>query len=98
VILAFLATASHSLLDLGGLTPILWPLYPYSVSIRGSLNGVIGGGVGLSPRFDVTKALPDFSRVTGFDYPLFTQDGLLLTIILLLPVLYNLLSKRGYSD
>ena len=88
-IMAFLVTTSHSILDLSGLTPILWPLYPYSISINGSLNGVMSEEIGLIPRLNVAQALPDFSRVSGFDYTLFTQDGLFLTLVLLLPVFYK---------
>lgn len=95
VILAFLVTASHPILDLGGLTPILWPIYPYSVSVRLALNGVLGEGMGLSPMVDIRQAPPDFSKVPSIDYPLFTQEGLLLTVVLLLPILYNLIQRRG---
>jgi membrane-bound metal-dependent hydrolase YbcI (DUF457 family) len=95
VTLVFLVTASHPILDLGGLTPILWPIYPYSISVRLALNGVLGEGLGLSPRVDIIQALPDFSKVTSIDYPLFTQEGLLLTVVLLLPILYNLAKRRG---
>jgi len=88
-------TASHPILDLGGLTPILWPIYPYSVSVRLALNGVLGEGMGLSPMVDIIQALPDFSKVTGIDCPLFTQEGLLLTVVLLVPILYDLIKRRG---
>lgn len=94
VILAFLVTASHPILDLGGLTPILWPIYPYSISVRLALNGVLGEGMGLSPMVEIIQALPDFSKVTSIDCPLFTQEGLLLTVVLLLPILYNLIKRR----
>jgi membrane-bound metal-dependent hydrolase YbcI (DUF457 family) len=97
VIIAFLVAASHSVLDLSGLTPILWPIYPYSISINGSLNGVMSKEIGLIPKLNVAQALPDFSRVTGFDYTIFTQDGLFLTLILLLPVAYNLAFTRAHS-
>ena len=30
------------------------------------------------------------SRMPRLDYPLFTEEGLLLTVVLLIPVLYNL--------
>jgi membrane-bound metal-dependent hydrolase YbcI (DUF457 family) len=47
VILAFLVVASHIVLDFSGLTPILWPIYPYDISVRFALNIVLGNGVGL---------------------------------------------------
>lgn len=95
VILAFLVVASHIILDLGGLTPILWPIYPYDLSFKFALNIVLGNGLGFSPSIQVTKALTDFSAATGFDYPLFTEEGLLLTVVLLIPILYNLAKRRS---
>jgi hypothetical protein len=91
VMLAFLVVASHLVLDLGGGTPVLWPLYPYDLSIQLSLNIVVGNGLGLSPHLQVTQTPVDFSRLPGLDYPLFTEEGLLLTIVLLIPILYNIL-------
>ena len=90
VVLGFLVVASHLILDLGGLTPILWPIYPFDVAAKFSLNIVVGNGLGLSPSLNLTQAPTDFSRMPSLDYPLFTEEGLLLTIVLLLPVLYNL--------
>jgi membrane-bound metal-dependent hydrolase YbcI (DUF457 family) len=93
VILAFLVVASHLFLDLGGLTPILWPLIPYDFSVKFSLNVVLGNGLGLSPSLQVTQAPTDFSRLPGIDYPLFTEEGLFLTVVLLIPILYNLANR-----
>jgi membrane-bound metal-dependent hydrolase YbcI (DUF457 family) len=95
VMLAFLVVASHIILDLGGPTPILWPIYPYDLSFKFALNIVLGNGVGLSPSFQVTRTLTDFSALAGGDYPLFTEEGLLLTVVLLIPILYNLARRRG---
>jgi len=93
-ILAFLVTASHPILDLGGMTPILWPIIQHSISLQLSLNGVVQEGLTFRPRININQAPTDFTRVTGIDYPLFTQDGLLTTLILLLPLTYNLIKKR----
>jgi membrane-bound metal-dependent hydrolase YbcI (DUF457 family) len=90
VVLGFLVVASHLILDLGGLTPILWPIYPFDVAAKFSLNIVVGNGIGLSPNLNLTQAPTEFSRMPGLDYPLFTEEGLLLTAVLLIPVLYNL--------
>ena len=90
VALAFLVVASHIVLDLGSLTPILWPIYPYDVSLKIAINLVLGNGVGLTPSFKLTETPTEFIKVTGIDYPLFTEEGLLLTVVLLIPVLYNL--------
>ena len=95
VVLAFLVVASHIVLDLNGLTPILWPIIPYDVSIRFALNIVLDSGVGLTPSFKVATAPPDFSVVAKIDYPLFTEQGLLLTAVLMIPVLYNLIRRKA---
>jgi membrane-bound metal-dependent hydrolase YbcI (DUF457 family) len=96
VLLGFLVVASHIFLDLGALTPIFWPIYPYNISISFSLNIVLGNGLGLSPILHVTQVPTDFSRVPGFDYPLFTEEGMLITAVLLLPTFYKL-AKRAYE-
>jgi membrane-bound metal-dependent hydrolase YbcI (DUF457 family) len=90
VVFAFLVVASHIMLDLYSLTPILWPIYPFDISVKFALNIVLGNGVGLSPSFQMATTPTDFSRVAGLDYPLFTEEGLLLTAILLAPILYKL--------
>jgi membrane-bound metal-dependent hydrolase YbcI (DUF457 family) len=90
VILGFLVVASHLVLDLGSLTPILWPVYPFDIALKFSLNIVLGNGLGLSPSLNVTQAPTTFGRVPGLDYPLFTEQGVLLTAVLMVPVLYNL--------
>jgi membrane-bound metal-dependent hydrolase YbcI (DUF457 family) len=94
-ILAFLVSASHPILDLGGLTPILWPIIQNSLSLHMSLNGVMQEGFSFRPRINIKQVPTDFSRFTGFDYPLFTQDGLLTATILLLPIIYNQINKRS---
>jgi len=93
VVLGFLVVASHLILDLGGLTPILWPIYPFDVAAKFSLNIVVGNGFGLSPSLSLTQVPTDFSRMPGLDYPLFTEEGLLLAVVLLMPVLYNLVKS-----
>jgi hypothetical protein len=42
----------------------------------------------------MATAPPDFSVVTKIDYPLFTEEGLLLTAVLLIPMLYNLTGRK----
>jgi hypothetical protein len=97
VILAFLAVVSHLVLDLGGGTPVLWPLYPYDLSFKFSLNIMVGNGLGLSPHLQVTQTPVDFSRLPGLDYPLFTEEGLLLTLVLLIPIFYNILKRNQWG-
>ena len=92
--LAFLVTASHPIMDLASLTPILWPILEYSVSLKLSLNGVVEEGLTFKPRININQSPTIFTRATGFDYTLFTQDGLLMAFILLLPIIYNQIKKR----
>lgn len=73
---AFYAVITHLVLDLGGSTPLLWPLISEPASLR----------VAVYP--------PSFLNVR---YPLFTQDGILISAVLLAPVCYNLLQKRQTS-
>jgi hypothetical protein len=94
ILLAFLVTASHPILDLGSLTPILWPIYPNSITIKLALNGVVNEGIGLRPQLSINQAPTSFTRVTGIDYPLFTGDGILTTLILLAPIIYKQIKHK----
>jgi len=93
-ILAFLVSISHPIMDLASMTPILWPIYQNSVSLKLSLNGVIQDGLTFKPRLNINQSPTDFTLLSGVDYPLFTQDGLLIAFILLLPIFYNQVKKR----
>ncbi|TFH13750.1 hypothetical protein E4H04_11435 [Candidatus Bathyarchaeota archaeon] len=75
------------ILDLESLTPIFWPLLPYSISLKLSLNGVIQEGLGLRPIISMSSQPTIFTKASGFDYPLFTQEGLLISLILLAPII-----------
>ena len=94
LILAFLVLASHPILDLESLTPIFWPLLPYSISLKLSLNGVMQEGLSLRPSISMNSQPTIFTKASGFDYPLFTQEGLLISLILLAPIIYNQIKKR----
>ena len=94
LLLAFLVLASHPILDLESLTPIFWPLLPYSLSLKLSLNGVIEEGLSLRPLISMSSQPTIFTKATGLDYPLFTQEGLLISLILLAPIIYNQIKKR----
>lgn len=94
VVLAYLVVSTHAILDLGSLTPILWPIIQNSLSLNVSLNGVIDQSVAIKPTLNLQQAPSDFSKVSIIDYPIFTQEGLLTALILLLPILYNVLKHR----
>lgn len=98
VFLVFLVAVSHPILDLESLTPIFWPVFQNSISIRLAINGVVDQGYGIRPSFKLSQTPTDFSRALSVDYPFFTLNGLLVTLVLILPVLYKKLSaSRGYD-
>ena len=95
VALGFLVAVSHPLLDLGGYTPVFWPLYSYSLMVRFALNWRYSDtAVGLAPMFEVSQTPSSFDRVGHIDYPLFTQEGAFITLILLLPIIYRQVKNR----
>jgi hypothetical protein len=94
LLLAFLVLVSHPILDLESLTPIFLPLLSYSISLKLSLNGVIQEGLSLRPLISMTSQPTIFTTASGLDYPLFTQEGILISLILLTPIIYNQIKKR----
>lgn len=88
---------SHLLLDLfSGSTPILWPLYPYSISIKAGLNGYIGSSLKFHPTLEMYQTPTVFHRSAIVDAPLFTSGGLITSILLVAPLLYRkFIGKRG---
>jgi hypothetical protein len=89
IILGFLIIISHPVLDLGGYTPIFWPVYKSSIKLGVSLNGVVNEGIRLRPHLQVSQEPTYFIKYSSIDYPLFTYDGLMISLILLLPVIYQ---------
>ena len=87
--LAFLVLVSHPVLDLESMTPILWPITSNSIMLRLSLNGVMQEGFSLKPAIVLSSEPTVFTLAQGFDYPLFTETGVLIAVILLAPILYN---------
>ena len=98
IFLAFLVTMSHPILDLNGSVPLFWPLSAYSITLNLSLNGVFRNGLSLRPNVDITLTPTDFSLLPGFDYPLFTEEGLLIALVLLMPIIYVQLQKTRNSS
>jgi hypothetical protein len=93
--LGLLVLLSHPVIDMmGSSTPILWPLLDTSIHISLSLNGKVGEGVSLIPRVEVQRTATVFKQVTSIDYPLFTGEGLTVSLLLLIPLALNLLRER----
>jgi hypothetical protein len=83
--LAFLALASHPLLDMfSGYTPILWPLHSQSLWVQFSLTAHIGSGPSLMPRVGLLAKPVTFERLQGLDAPIFTGESLTASGILLI--------------
>jgi len=93
-LLALMAAASHSLLDVfGGYTPILWPLYGYSIWIRAELFAHFGSSPTLISSVQLLTKPITFQPFQSLDAPLFTGEGLILSAVLLTPVLLK--SRRA---
>jgi len=87
-LLGLLATVSHSVLDVfNGFTPILWPLYNYSVWIQAGLGVHIGSSPSVMSSARLLFEPVRFESFQGLDAPLFTGEGLILSLVLLSPVL-----------
>jgi len=87
-LLALMTGVSHSILDVfAGYTPILWPLYGYSVSIQVVLAAHIGSSASLTPTVQLLTKPITFQQFPSLDAPLFTGEGLILSVVLLAPVL-----------
>lgn len=88
--LAILAVASQLVLDLfAGYTPLLWPLYGYSVWIQVGLFAHVGGSSSLDLSAQLLTEPITFQRSQSLDAPLFTGQGLILSAVLLTPVLFK---------
>jgi len=91
--LAFMAVASHSVLDaFSGYTPILWPLYSHSVWIQVGLGAHIGSSPSLTSSAQLLTKPITFEQFQSLDAPLFTGEGLILSIVLLSPILLKVCS------
>jgi len=88
--LALLAVVSHLILDLfAGYTPILWPLYGYSVWIQTELVAHVGGSASLTPTVKLLTEPVTFQPFQSLDAPLFTGEGVILSVVLLMPVFFK---------
>lgn len=87
-LLALMSAASHSILDVfAGHTPILWPLYGYSVWIQAGFIAHIGSSPSLTPSLKLVTKPITFQPFPSLDAALFTGEGLILSAMLLTPIL-----------
>lgn len=89
-----LSISSHLFLDVfTGYTPILWPLHNYSVWIQAELNIHIGSFPGLTLNTYLLMEPIVFHTFQSLDAPLFTGEGLVTSITLLIPVIVKAMRK-----
>jgi len=88
--LGLVSVASHLVLDLfAGYTPILWPLYGYSVWIQAGLVAHIGSSPSLALSAKLLTEPITFQQFQSLDAPLFTGEGVILSAVLLMPVFFK---------
>lgn len=86
--LALLAVASHSILDLfAGYTPILWPIYNYSIWLQVGLDAHISSSPSLSLSCRTLVKPISFQPFQSLDASLVTGEGLIVSVVLLAPLL-----------
>jgi len=96
-LLAFASAASHLVLDVfAGFTPLLWPLSGYSVWIKTELAGYIGSSPSFLSSAQLLVEPTSFQPFQSLDAPLFTGEGLILSVVLLFPVLLRFF-KAGWQ-
>lgn len=93
---SFLAVLSHLVLDVfQTYTPILYPLTQQSIHV--DVNGGVIIGSGLNPyiKADIHTTPTDFTPFTQLDAPIFTSEGLAISIMLIaIPILYTYIKHR----
>ncbi|MFQ5710341.1 MAG: metal-dependent hydrolase [Candidatus Geothermarchaeales archaeon] len=86
MLLALLGVSFHLTLDLfTGYTPLLWPLYGDSLLIWAELGAHIASPSSLSLDVGLLTTPTTFSYLESLDAPLFTGEGLITSLILLVP-------------
>jgi membrane-bound metal-dependent hydrolase YbcI (DUF457 family) len=96
--LTLASVASHSVLDVfAGYTPILWPLYAHSVWIKTQLAVRFGSSPNVLQNAQLLVEPTTFQPFQSLDAPLLTGEGLILSVVLLLPVLLSF-SKVGWQQ
>ena len=93
--LGLLAVASHIALDVfDGYTPVLWPLYGNSMWIQAELRAQISSSPTLTPALRLAMEPTRFIAFRSLDAPLFTGEGLIISMVLVLPLLFKIFGER----
>ncbi|MEM3630264.1 MAG: metal-dependent hydrolase [Nitrososphaerota archaeon] len=94
VLLGFIGILSHLILDLfSGYTPILWPLYNYSLWIKVDFIAHIDSSLSFTYDMKIVENPIDFYKISRLDAPLFTSEGLIIFIILFIAILIKIFRK-----
>lgn len=89
LLLIFIGIAIHILMDLfQSYTPILYPFSEYSFWINFEANIFIGDTIKPTLNMEITKIANNFSKYSVLDAPLFTSEGFIISVILLITVEY----------
>ena len=90
-----LSVASHIALDLpAGYTPLLWPIYNYSVWIQLELAAHIGSAPTLSLDLHILTEPIVFEVAGSLDAALLTGADLIVSLIMLTPLFVKILNQR----
>jgi membrane-bound metal-dependent hydrolase YbcI (DUF457 family) len=90
-LLAAFAITTHLVMDVFQTgTPLLWPLYNHDLQFIFDLNFRIGGGPILAANTLVETSPIHFGSFESFDAPLITAEGAGISLILMMPVLFQI--------
>lgn len=93
-LLGLFSISSHLILDLfNGYTPILWPLYSYSIWIKTGLTAYIGSSLNLQLSTQVLTKPIEFQPLHSLDAPIFTGESLIISTILIVSIMIKSLMK-----
>jgi len=93
--MGLLSVASHIALDLpAGYTPVLWPLYNYSIWIQAELSAHIGSALTVALHLHMLTEPVSFEVAGSLDAPLFTGSGLIASLVVLAPFFVKRLEQR----
>lgn len=94
VLIGFIGILSHLILDLfSGYTPILWPLYNYSLWIKVDFIAHINSSLSFTYNMKIVESPIDFHKIPRLDAPLFTSEGLIISIILFIAIIIRMFKK-----
>jgi len=91
LILASMAVASHILLDLSGYTPVFYPLVQDSYRVAVGCDIHYGSVPALSFNAKIHSKPTVFTPIESLDAPLFTSEGLLISLAFFAPAFHRIL-------